>query len=90
MAAMGYGRRYLESQGKMLGIARDLSLPLYVLYYAPLTATTYLLLKAACPSGSDGFSRSQHHGSSLRCSLTWRDTSHRSGASSAYGRALPH
>lgn len=44
MAAMGYGKRYLNIQGKMLGIARDLSFPLYFLHYAPLTAATYLLL----------------------------------------------
>jgi hypothetical protein len=44
MAAMGYGRRNLKGQGRMLGIARDLSFPLYVLHYAPLVATTYLLL----------------------------------------------
>jgi glucan biosynthesis protein C len=44
MAAMGYGQRYLNLQGKMLGIARDLSFPLYILHYAPLTAATYLLL----------------------------------------------
>jgi hypothetical protein len=46
MAAMGYGRRYLNRQGRMLGIARDLSFPLYVLHYAPLTAATYLLLNS--------------------------------------------
>ena len=44
MAAMGYGQRYLNRQGRMLGIARDLSLPLYMLHYAPLAAATYLLL----------------------------------------------
>lgn len=44
MAAMGYGQRYLNAEGKMLGIARDLSFPLYILHYAPLTAATYLLL----------------------------------------------
>ena len=44
MAAMGYGQRYLNRQGRMLGIARDLSFPLYILHYAPLTAATYLLL----------------------------------------------
>lgn len=44
MAAMGYGQRYLNGQSQMLGIARDLSLPLYILHYAPLTAATYLLL----------------------------------------------
>ncbi len=46
MAAMGYGQRYLKGQGKMLGVARDLSLPLYILHYAPLTAATYLLLNS--------------------------------------------
>jgi peptidoglycan/LPS O-acetylase OafA/YrhL len=46
IAAMGYGRRYLNLQGKMLGIARDLSFPLYILHYAPLTAATYLLLNS--------------------------------------------
>jgi glucans biosynthesis protein C len=48
-AAMGYGRRYLNRQGRMLGIARDLSFPLYVLHYAPLTAATYLLLNSGLP-----------------------------------------
>jgi glucan biosynthesis protein C len=46
MAAMGYGQRYLKRQGRMLGIARDLSFPLYILHYAPLTAATYLLLNS--------------------------------------------
>ncbi len=46
MAAMGYGQRYLNGQGRMLGIARDLSFPLYILHYAPLTAATYLLLNS--------------------------------------------
>lgn len=44
MAAVGYGRRYLNRPGFLLGIARDLSFPLYVLHYTPLTAATYLLL----------------------------------------------
>lgn len=44
LAAMGYGRRYLNRQSAMLGTARDLSFPLYVLHYAPVTAATYLLL----------------------------------------------
>ena len=44
MAAVGYGQRYLNGQSKMLGVARDLSLPLYILHYAPLTAAIYLLL----------------------------------------------
>lgn len=46
MAAMGYGQRYLNGQSRMLGIARDLSFPLYILHYAPLTAATYLLLNS--------------------------------------------
>ena len=44
MAAIGYGQRYLNRPGRALGIARDLSFPLYILHYAPLTAATYLLL----------------------------------------------
>ncbi len=46
LAALGYGQRYLNGPSRMLGIARDLSLPLYVLHYAPLTAATYLLLNS--------------------------------------------
>lgn len=46
MTAMGFGRRYLNRQGRMLGIARDLSFPLYILHYVPLTAATYLLLQS--------------------------------------------
>jgi hypothetical protein len=43
---MGYAQRYLNRQGRMLGIARDLSFPLYILHYAPLTAAIYLLLNS--------------------------------------------
>ena len=46
VAIIGYGQRYLNRQGRMLGIARDLSFPLYILHYAPLTAATYLLLNS--------------------------------------------
>jgi len=46
MAAFGFGQRYLNRPGRMLGIARDLSFPLYFLHYAPLTAATYLLLNS--------------------------------------------
>lgn len=46
MAATGYGQRYLNRPGRMMGIARDLSFPLYILHYAPLTAATYLLLNS--------------------------------------------
>ncbi len=44
LAAIGYGQRYLTSTGKWLGIARDLSFPLYVLHFLPVTAATYFLL----------------------------------------------
>jgi glucan biosynthesis protein C len=46
LAAIGYGQRYLNRPGRMLGIARDLSFPLYILHYAPLTVATYLLLNS--------------------------------------------
>jgi len=44
VAAIGLGRRYLQATGRSLGIARDLSYPLYLLHFAPLTAATYFLL----------------------------------------------
>lgn len=47
IGVMGYGQRYLNRQGRMLGMARDLSFPLYILHYAPLTAATYLLLNSS-------------------------------------------
>ncbi len=46
MAAVGYGQRYLNRPGRMLAIASDLSFPLYILHYAPVTAATYLLLNS--------------------------------------------
>lgn len=46
LSALGYGQRYLNGEGGMLGVARDLSFPLYILHYAPLTAATYLLLNS--------------------------------------------
>lgn len=46
LAVMGYGQRYLNGQDSLLGVARDLSFPLYILHYAPLTAATYLLLNS--------------------------------------------
>jgi glucan biosynthesis protein C len=46
LAVLGYGQRYLNGPSRMLGIARDLSFPLYILHYAPLTAATYLLLNS--------------------------------------------
>jgi hypothetical protein len=44
VAAIGLGKRYLTATGRLLGIARDLSFPLYLLHFAPLSAATYLLL----------------------------------------------
>ena len=44
VAAIGLGKRYLTATGRLLRIARDLSFPLYLLHYAPLTAATYFLL----------------------------------------------
>ncbi len=44
VAAMGYGRRYLNRESRALSVARDLAFPLYVLHFAPLSAATYLLL----------------------------------------------
>jgi len=49
MAAVGYGRRYLNRPGRLLGIARDLSFPLYILHYIPVTVATYLLLDSGLP-----------------------------------------
>jgi len=46
LAAIGYGQRYLNSESKILGMARDVSFPLYILHYAPLTVATYLLLNS--------------------------------------------
>ncbi len=46
LAAIGYGRAHLNSSGHAWGVARDLSFPLYLLHYAPLTAATYWLLDA--------------------------------------------
>lgn len=44
VAAIGLGRRHLRAGGRSLGMARDLSLPLYLLHFAPLSAFTYVLL----------------------------------------------
>jgi glucans biosynthesis protein C len=46
LAATGYGQRYLNRSGRLLGIARDLSLPLYFLHYIPVTVVIYLLLNS--------------------------------------------
>lgn len=44
VAAMGYGRRFLNRESRALSAARDLSFPLYLVHYVFLTAATYLLL----------------------------------------------
>jgi hypothetical protein len=44
VAAMGFGRRYLNRESRALAVARDLAFPLYVLHFAPLSAATYILL----------------------------------------------
>lgn len=46
MAAAGYAQCTLNRPGRLLSIARDLSFPLYILHYAPLTVVTYLLLNS--------------------------------------------
>jgi len=46
LAAVGYGQRYLNSESHTLGVARDLSFPLYILHYVPLTVAVYLLLNS--------------------------------------------
>ena len=45
-AAIGFGRRHMNVSGRSLGIARDLSFPLYLLHFVPLTAATYFLLSS--------------------------------------------
>lgn len=45
-AAIGFGRKHMNATGWSWGIARDLSFPLYLLHFVPLTAATYLLLSA--------------------------------------------
>jgi hypothetical protein len=44
VAAIGYGRRYLDRESRALGVARDLAFPLYILHFASLCWATYLLL----------------------------------------------
>lgn len=44
VTTIGFGRRYLTRTGWPLDTACDLSFPLYVLHFAPLTAATYWLL----------------------------------------------
>jgi len=45
----GWARRHLTREGWALAWARDLSFPLYVLHFLPLTAATFLLLNTGWP-----------------------------------------
>ena len=49
VAAMGYGRRFLNQESRALSAARDLSFPLYLLHFVFLTAATYLLIGSRLP-----------------------------------------
>jgi len=44
LAAIGFGKRYLNRGGKTLALARDESFPLYIMHYLPLSAATLLLI----------------------------------------------
>ncbi len=44
VAAIGFSRRYLARESRAVAIARDLSFPLYVLHFVPVTAATFLLV----------------------------------------------
>jgi hypothetical protein len=50
LAAIGYAQHSLNPPARwlnrLLPVARDLSFPLYILHYAPLSAATYLLLNS--------------------------------------------
>lgn len=50
LAAIGYAQHSLNRPSgvlnRLLPVARDLSFPLYILHYAPLSAATYLLLNS--------------------------------------------
>jgi len=44
VAVMGFGRHCLNQESKALGMARNLSFPLYMLHFVPLSAAILLLL----------------------------------------------
>jgi hypothetical protein len=46
---MGFGRRYLNRESRAFGMARDLSFPLYMLHFAPLSVAILLLLQSGLP-----------------------------------------
>ena len=49
VAVMGFGRRYLNRESNSLGLARDLSFPLYMLHFVPVSAAILLLLRSGLP-----------------------------------------
>jgi len=49
VAAMGFGRRFLNRESRALRLARDLSFPLYILHFVPLSAAILLLLHSGLP-----------------------------------------
>ena len=49
LAAVGFGKRYLNPGGKALALARDNSFPLYIMHYFPLSAAILLLIGSPLP-----------------------------------------
>ena len=49
LAAIGFGKRYLNRGGKALALARDESFPLYIMHYLPVSAVTLLLIGSPLP-----------------------------------------
>ena len=49
VAVMGFGRRLLNRENKALGLARDLSFPLYLLHFVPVSVAILLLLHSGLP-----------------------------------------
>lgn len=49
LAAIGFGKRYLNRGGKALALARDNSFPLYIMHFLPLSAATLLLIGTPLP-----------------------------------------
>jgi glucans biosynthesis protein C len=49
LAAVGFGKRYLNLGGKALALARDNSFPLYIMHYLPLSAATLFLIGSPLP-----------------------------------------
>lgn len=49
LAAIGFGKRYLNRGGSALALARDESFPLYIMHYLPLSAAVLLLCGSPLP-----------------------------------------